>query len=120
MTSLRAATVSGSIPSKRTAELETQLLEAIEGGASFKLACELVSVSEAVFCLWRRQDPEFAARVDAASARGDMARIRKVEQHGDQDWRAPAWLLERRRPLEFGRQAAQINVTANAATVAGA
>jgi hypothetical protein len=95
-------------------------LEAIEGGASFKLACELVCVSEAVFCLWRRQDQEFATRVGAASARGDMARIRKVEQHGDQDWRAPAWLLERRRPLEYGRQAAQINVTANAAAATSA
>jgi hypothetical protein len=80
----------------------------------------LVGISYVVFCLWRRQDQEFAARVDAASARGDMARIRKVEQHGDQDWRAPAWLLERRRPLEYGRQTAQINVTANAAAAVGA
>jgi len=110
----------GGRPTKRTSELEAELLAAIEGGATFGLACELVGISYVVFCLWRRQDQEFAARVDAASARGDMARIRKVEQHGDQDWRAPAWLLERRRPLEYGRQAAQINVTANAAAAVSA
>ena len=106
-------------PSKRTAQLETQLVEAIEAGATFKLACELVSITEVVFCLWRREDPDFAARVDAASAKGDLARIKTIDGYGAQDWGAPAWLLERRRPMEYGRQtAAAINVSANAAAVA--
>jgi hypothetical protein len=110
----------GGRPTKRTAELEAELLAAIEGGATFGLACELVSISYVIFCLWRRQDPDFAARIDAASARGDMARLKTINEHGEQDWRAPAWLLERRRPLEYGRQAAQINVSANAAAAVGA
>ena len=85
----------------------------------YGLACELVGITHSLFCLWRRQDPDFAARIDAASARGDMARIKKNDGHGEQSWQSLAWLLERRRPLEYGRQAAQINVTANAGAVAG-
>jgi hypothetical protein len=72
-------------PSKRTAELESRLLEAVESGASFKLACELVSVTEAVFCLWRRQDPDFAARVDAAAAKGDLSRLKAINAFETQD-----------------------------------
>src|SRR5215472_15671883 len=49
-----------------------------------------------------------------------MARIKKNDGHGEQSWQSLAWLLERRRPLEYGRQAAQINVSANAAAVVGA
>jgi hypothetical protein len=94
-------------------------LEAIEAGATFKLACELVSITEAAFCLWRRGDPDFAARVDAAAARGDSSRLKAINRFAAQDWRAPAWLLERRRPTEYGRQAAQINVSANAAAAVG-
>jgi hypothetical protein len=107
-------------PTKRTAELESQLLGAIEVGATFKLACELVSITEAVFCLWRREDASFALKVDAASAKGDLARLKTINGHGEQDWRAPAWLLERRRPAEYGRQAAHINISANAAAAASA
>ena len=95
------------------------MLEAIEAGATFKLACELVSITEAVFCLWRREDSDFAARVDTAAARGDLSRLKAINGFAAQDWRAPAWLLERRRPTEYGRQAAQINVSANAGAIAG-
>jgi len=79
----------------------------------------LVGISYVTFCLWRREDPDFAARVDAAAARGDLSRLKAINGFEAQDWRAPAWLLERRRPTEYGRQTAQINVSANAGAVAG-
>ena len=110
----------GGRPTKHTPQLEAELLESITAGATYGLACELVGITYSLFCLWRRQDPDFAARIDAASARGDMARIKKIDGHGDVSWQSLAWLLERRRPTEFGKQAAQINMTANAAAVVGA
>src|SRR5215469_6913030 len=102
-------------PSKYSEELVAQLLEAIEAGATFKLACDVVGISEVIFYLWCKEKPGFRERVDAASGKGDLARIKKIDGHGEQSWQSLAWLLERRRPLEYGRQAAQINVSANAA-----
>ena len=46
----------------------------------------------------------FADAVDVADAEYVSSAIARIRVHGAQDWRAEAWLLERRHPLQFGRE----------------
>jgi hypothetical protein len=48
----------------------------------------------------------FAARVREAEANIEQVTVRKIHEHGDKDWRALAWWLERRWPDRWGQEKA--------------
>ena len=97
-------------PTKRTAKLLTELLESIEAGAPFKLACAAAGVHYDTFNDWRHADPELARQVEQVAAKGAIARLKKIERHGEENWNALAWMLERRYPQEFSRPEVQLNL----------
>ena len=97
-------------PTKRNAKLITKLPEAIEAGAPFGLACAAADVCCDTFNEWRRADSELARQVEQAAANGALTRLKKIERHGEDNWNALAWMLERRYPREFSRPEVQLNL----------
>lgn len=52
----------------------------------------------------RHRDPEFDAAVKLAEFQGKTTNIKRVQQAGEKDWRAAAFLLERKYYREFARR----------------
>jgi hypothetical protein len=106
-------------PTKKTKGLVATLLRLISGGGPYELCCQAVGITRETFCDWRRRDAHFADLVDRAAAKGSLARLKKIEQHGEKDWRPLGWMLERRHAEFFAPAQAQLNVTDQAAVVNG-
>ena len=62
------------------------------------------------FAEWRRRDPSFAMCVDKTAAQGAIKRLKKIEQHGEENFAALSWMLERRFPQEFSRPEVQLHL----------
>jgi hypothetical protein len=97
-------------PTKKSKKLIAALLEAIEAGAPYKIACASVGLSVDAFLNWRREDPKFAAKVEETAAKGTISRLKRIDKHGDETFAALAWLLERQHPSEFSRLEVQLGV----------
>jgi len=103
-------------PTKKTKSLVATLLRLISDGGPYELCCQAVGITRETFCDWRRHDLVFAERVDRAEAKGSLARLKKIEQHGQNDWHAFGWMLERRHPEFFARAETQLTVSQSVST----
>src|SRR5258707_3611089 len=97
-------------PTKRSKKLVTLLLDAISAGAPYSLACKPAGIHVDTFHGWRRDDPNFALQVEQVAARGALKRLKKIEQHGEDNFAALSWMLERRYPEMFSKPEVQLNV----------
>ena len=103
-------------PTKKTPTLVATLLRLISDGGPYDLCCKAVGITRETFYDWRRDDPAFAARVEQAAAKGSLGRLKKIEQHGQNDWHAFGWMLERRHPEFFARAETQLTVSQSVST----
>lgn len=88
---------------KLTPELLKQILDVIAVGGTDKDAYTVAGISHETFYDWMKQ-AEFSAKVTGARAKGKVLRIGRIKKHGETDWRADAWYLERRWPEEYAQQ----------------
>jgi hypothetical protein len=88
----------GGRPTKRTTALEQAILKGIAAGLTFKTACDSVGVHYTTFNDWRKQDNRFALAIEQAEAKRIKKLLAKIKAAGKTDWKAWAWLLERRHP----------------------
>lgn len=128
--STRAASLEGTTPLGRPAKLtpaaQRKFLSAVKIGTPYETCCKLAGISYQTFMNWRRRaeaaaatsaktgEPipaaevpfvEFLEALDAANAEAErvcLARINTAGRRGD--WRADAFLLERRIPERYGRR----------------
>jgi hypothetical protein len=103
-------------PTKKTDSLIATLLRLISEGGPYDLCCQAVGITRETFYDWRRDDPAFAARVEQAAAKGSLGRLKKIQQHGQNDWHAFGWMLERRHPEFFARAETQLTVSQSVST----
>jgi hypothetical protein len=90
--------------SKYTPEVVQRVVQAIELGATYELACGYAGISHETFAQWRRSKPEFLEAVKEAEGRAAVKWLAKIEQAAsDGTWQAAAWKLERRHPHDYGR-----------------
>jgi hypothetical protein len=69
---------------------------------------------------WLENDPGLRARVEKAEADVEVRLAAEIVQAAPDDWRAAAWMLERRRPTSYGRaQAAAATAAMTAAPTPG-
>lgn len=88
--------------SKYTPEIVKELVNAISIGGTDKDAYTLAGISYETFYRWM-EDREFCEQITRARTQGKLLRIGRIKKHGDKDWRADAWYLERRYPEEYAQ-----------------
>lgn len=95
----------------RTPETRDKLCQAIELGATYKLACQYAGISEATFYAWKADDLEFLEAINKAEGKGAVSHLARIKQAStDGNWQASAWILERRYPDEYGRRVIDANI----------
>lgn len=83
---------------KRTAERVERILEALSGGQTRRVAAACGGVSDDTLRRWIMADRELSKRVSAAESQAEIALVTCIRNAANHDWRAAAWLLERRDP----------------------
>ncbi len=102
-------------PSKFTPEAARTILTGIRVGLSYDLACQAAGVSFETFRQWRLgkfprgTDPEaktaFLEGIERARGESALRLAGIISAAAPNDWKAASWMLERRFPADFGRDA---------------
>lgn len=98
-------------PTKLTPDVQTRLEAALKAGATQELAAMRAGIGVSTFYAWKKKAEEgdadfkdFLDVIDSAAAEGAMKALEKITAAMDDDWKAAAWILERRYPEMYGRQ----------------
>jgi len=90
---------------KLTPEIQNKIIQAIQTGATYELCAQFAGISPATFYNWMRQGRErkdkakieFLESIKRAESRGAIANLGLIQKAAtDGDWKASAWILERR------------------------
>lgn len=89
---------------KLTKELTKKMIDAIQMGCTYKLACQYAGIDTSTFYLWMQSGREgkdeikveFFNQIKKAEATCAFSTLKKINEASSEDWRAGAWLLERR------------------------
>jgi terminase small subunit-like protein len=87
--------------SKLTPALRKRICELLAHGHTIKTVCEAVGIAERTYFDWCEKHLHFSQATTCAIGKSKVALVNKVRR--SDDWRAAAFLLERRFPAEFGR-----------------
>jgi hypothetical protein len=86
---------------KLTPALRTQICKLLAQGHTIKTVCEAVGIAERTYFDWCEKHLHFSQVTTCAIGKSKIALVNKLRRSND--WRAAAFLLERRFPAEFGR-----------------
>ena len=102
-------------PTKYSDEAAARILQALEVGATYELAARYGGISFDTFLRWRKRYAGFATHLHAAEGKAALRWLVKINQAAGGDWRAAAWMLERRYPHDYGRTVQEQHHTGDAA-----
>ena len=88
---------------KRTEKKIAELVAVVETGVSIESACAMVGIHRSTWYEWRER-PEIEARLDRALAVAESRLLDSIREAGRDDWRASAWILERRYPETWSKR----------------
>ena len=87
-------------------EVRDRLLDNLREGMSIRAACTQSGIGERTYYRWldECEDGEWTEEVNAAKDFAEAVALSKLKRLGDEkaDWRAYAWILERRYPDRWG------------------
>ena len=100
-------------PTKLTPEVHEAIVDGINAGLTFRLTCARAGVNPATFYRWLEKGEtaksgaysEFCDAVERAKADSALRLISQITLQAPADWRAAAFILERRFPDDYGRRA---------------
>jgi hypothetical protein len=97
-------------PTLRTPEVETKILDALRlGNLHRPTVCALVGIAPRTLRGWRKQDPEFNARLREAEAKGE-ARLASIASKGAaEDPRLALDVLKARYPEKWNRKHTKVD-----------
>ena len=81
-----------------------EIIKNINAGATNKDAAIMSGIAESTFYEWIESKPEFSESIKKAQAQRKAYIVAKILLHGEQQWQALAWYLERVYPSEFARK----------------
>ena len=94
--------------------IKEEILENIKTGMTIEAAALLAGVARSTYYNYREKDPKFAEAADQASRFAEAVFLERIKQAAMDrvDWKAWAWILEKRFPDDYGkRQELQVNTT---------
>jgi transposase-like protein len=77
------------------------IVDALASGLTIVAACGIVGISQQTYYNWLDKYPEFREAVDGARPVFESEMQRVIKEQAPKDWRAAAWLLERRYPESY-------------------
>ena len=96
------------------------LVIALGTGCTREAAARHAGIDRTTLYRWVERDQAIRARVEKAEADVEVRLAAQIVQAAPVDWRAAAWMLERRRPAGYGRaQAAAATAAMTAAPTPG-
>jgi len=97
---------------KYTPDTVKRITEALEAGATKAYAAHCGGINADTFYAWAKEKPDFSDTIKKAQAIYIAGRLDALRKHGEKNWQAIAWELERRWPDLFARRD-RVDVTAN-------
>lgn len=100
----------------KTRETRERLLDNLRTGMTIQAACSLSLIDRRTYYRWLDESEEWKAEVQEAIDFAEAVNVARIKTLGDErgDWRAYAWLLERRHPDRWGPKR-EIEITQNQA-----
>ena len=97
---------------KLTPELQRDILQVLEAGATIKDACHFVGIDESTYYKWIQRGEkgksglyfEFVKSAQKAIASGSVDAVALIRKAAKTQWQAAAWFLERKNPQEWARR----------------
>jgi hypothetical protein len=90
---------------KLTPDLQDRLIQALKAGNYIDPSCAYAGITRETFYQWLKAGQngnarfsDFSDAVTRAMAAAEIGSVAKIKLAGEGDWRAAAWLLERRHP----------------------
>ena len=91
-------------PSKFTKARKERIVQAISAGCTYEMAADYAGISRTTLWGWLKkgEDPKeksyctFLNQVKRAEVEGAMVHLGTIAQASEKDWKASAWMLERR------------------------
>lgn len=80
------------------------ILENISNGGTIGISCCAAGVSYRSFREWVQADPQLAADLKKANSAFELRHVRNIQTMATDDWKASAWLLERKFPKRYSRR----------------
>ena len=99
-------------PTKLTPEVQEVIVDGINAGLTFGLTCARAGVTYATFYNWLEKGEaaksgalmEFFDAVERAKADSALRLVSQITLQAPTDWRAAAFMLERRFPDDYGKR----------------
>jgi transposase len=101
-----------------------RVVKFLEEGLPYNIVAKYLGVKMTTVELWLRKGQEnhnesyrkFYKLCSSAESKAQRELLKKLRQHEDNDWRVPAWMLERRWPDQWGKRdalKAELRVSSN-------
>ena len=99
-------------PTKLTPEVQDLIVDGINAGLTFRLTCARAGVNPGTFYRWLEKGEaaqtgvyrEFCDAVERAKADSALRLVSQITLQAPTDWRAAAFMLERRFPEDYGKR----------------
>ncbi len=88
-------------PYKMTPERVQIITEALADGLTQKEASMLAGIDEDTLCNWKRNNSDFSDKVAKSAIQYKQKLLKTIVKAGERNWKASAWLLERKYKKEF-------------------
>ena len=90
--------------SKKTEKVVNAVLANLRDGLSIEASATQAGICRQTLYIWMKDDPKFAEMIDEAKDFSEAVILAQMRAKAEarQDWRADAWLLERRFPERYG------------------
>jgi len=89
------------VTDKTAATIAEKMGDALSRGLTFEQACIYVSVNPIDIRKYAEKNPDFFRQINEAEIRFSMYLIDKIMGHARDNWKAAAWLLERKYPEKW-------------------
>jgi len=102
-------------PYKYSDDVAMVICTYLRKGCTIKAACQAANIGRATYYRWLEEIPEFKEFVNATESDVEATLLDTIREFGD--WRAAAWILERRYPQRWGvKRELEVSVTKQTGT----